>query len=396
MRPGENGKAETQTRSSSWFIFSLCQLKWHTNFCCKLIWLSWMERNKIPQQTFVLDCFCHWLLVLITNYVLSSLLQGFLGGIPSSSFTQDITPIILAAHRDCYEIIKILLDRGDRIPKPHDVRCSCTECVTKSSEDRLNHSRSRINAYRALASPSLVALSSKDPILTAFELSWELKRLSRLENEFRLEYETLAKQCQTFATALLDQTRGSNELETILNHDANGPVSSSAGPGDQSDENVDRMNLARLKLAIKYKQKKVRRISKEPIRILKKRPFRIESYLKLQIQFPRFFVLLIFQLPQNRGAHCGARSHSERPLVTFQLEKSEQFPTTLDTTTVSLKKLSNWTFQCANDPRFNEDTVERHSVKFLVTNVQSFFGRVSSFSAPSASLNEWRRDVRSK
>ena len=195
--------------------------------------------------------------ILLPNFErFAFILQGFLGGIPSSSFTQDITPIILAAHRDSYEIIKILLDRGDRIPKPHDVRCNCTECVTKSSEDRLNHSRSRINAYRALASPSLVALSSKDPILTAFELSWELKRLSRLENEFRLEYETLAKQCQTFATALLDQTRGSNELETILNHDANGPVQS-GGVEAQGAENIDRMNLARLKLAIKYKQKKV-------------------------------------------------------------------------------------------------------------------------------------------
>lgn len=176
--------------------------------------------------------------------------QGFLGGVPSSSFTPDITPIILAAHRDNYEIIKILLDRGDRIPKPHDVRCSCTECITKANEDSLNHSRSRINAYRALASASLIALSSKDPILTAFELSWELKRLSRLENEFKVEYEGLAKQCQDFAVALLDQTRGSKELETVLNHNPNGPV----------NESGDRMNLARLKLALKFKQKKVGRV----------------------------------------------------------------------------------------------------------------------------------------
>ena len=171
-----------------------------------------------------------------------------MGGVPSSSFTPDITPIILASHRDNYEIIKILLDRGDRICKPHDVRCSCTECVTKSSEDSLNHSRSRINAYRALASPSLIALSSKDPILTAFELSWELKRLSRLENEFKNDYEELAKQCRDFATDLLDQTRGSKELEVILNYDPNGLV---------SEKDVERMNLARLKLAIKYKQKRV-------------------------------------------------------------------------------------------------------------------------------------------
>jgi transient receptor potential cation channel subfamily C protein 4 len=32
----------------------------------------------------------------------------------SSSFTQDITPLILAAHKNNYEILKILLDRGAR------------------------------------------------------------------------------------------------------------------------------------------------------------------------------------------------------------------------------------------------------------------------------------------
>lgn len=55
-------------------------------------------------------------------------------------------------------------------------------------EDSLRHSMSRINAYRALSSPSLIALSSIDPILTAFELSVELKRLAYLETEFRQEY----------------------------------------------------------------------------------------------------------------------------------------------------------------------------------------------------------------
>ena len=60
--------------------------------------------------------------------------------------------------------------------------------MTSRSEDSLRHSRSRINAYRALASPSLIALSSKDPILTAFELSWELRRLSFAEHEFKSEY----------------------------------------------------------------------------------------------------------------------------------------------------------------------------------------------------------------
>ncbi|GIY68641.1 transient receptor potential protein [Caerostris extrusa] len=66
-----------------------------------------------------------------------------------ATFTKDITPLILAAHRDNYEIIKLLLDRGASLPMPHDVRCGCDECVVATKDDCLRHSRSRINAYRA-------------------------------------------------------------------------------------------------------------------------------------------------------------------------------------------------------------------------------------------------------
>lgn len=67
-------------------------------------------------------------------------------------------------------------------------RCGCDECVTSQESDSLRHSQSRINAYRALSASSLIALSSRDPVLTAFELAWELKRLQTMESEFRAEY----------------------------------------------------------------------------------------------------------------------------------------------------------------------------------------------------------------
>lgn len=67
-------------------------------------------------------------------------------------------------------------------------RCGCDECVTSQTTDSLRHSQSRINAYRALSASSLIALSSRDPVLTAFQLSWELKRLQAMESEFRAEY----------------------------------------------------------------------------------------------------------------------------------------------------------------------------------------------------------------
>ncbi|XP_069468696.1 short transient receptor potential channel 5 [Ambystoma mexicanum] len=163
-----------------------------------------------------------------------------------SEFTPDITPIMLAAHTNNYEIIKLLVQRRVTIPRPHQIRCNCVECVSSSEVDSLRHSRSRLNIYKALASPSLVALSSEDPILTAFRLGWELKELSKVENEFKAEYEELSQQCKRFAKDLLDQARSSRELEIILNH-----------RDDQSEELDPQKchDLAKLKVAIKYHQK---------------------------------------------------------------------------------------------------------------------------------------------
>ncbi|XP_076315977.1 transient receptor potential protein-like isoform X2 [Tachypleus tridentatus] len=166
-----------------------------------------------------------------------------------AKYTTDVTPLILASHKDNYEILKLLLNRGATLPMPHDVRCGCDDCVVKASSDCLRHSCSRINAYRALSSPSLIALSSKDPILTAFELSWELRRLSSIENEFKVDYTELRQRCQEFATSLLDHARTSSELEIILNYDPSGPAFQTG----------ERMKLERLKVAVNYKQKTVHR-----------------------------------------------------------------------------------------------------------------------------------------
>lgn len=116
-----------------------------------------------------------------------------------------------------------------------------------SSEDSLRHSLSRVNIYRALSSASLICLTSHDPIMTAFQLSWELRNLALTEQESKAEYVELRRQCQNFAVDLLDQTRTSNELAIILNYD---PEMSTYQPGD-------RMTLSRLTQAVNYKQKKV-------------------------------------------------------------------------------------------------------------------------------------------
>ena len=76
--------------------------------------------------------------------------------------------------------------------------------------------------FKALASPSLIALSSKDPIITAFQLSDELKRLAAIESQFKEEYKKLRKIVQEFAVGLVEQARTSYELEVFLNYNPGG------------------------------------------------------------------------------------------------------------------------------------------------------------------------------
>ncbi|TSO57277.1 Short transient receptor potential channel 1 [Bagarius yarrelli] len=148
---------------------------------------------------------------------------------PEYSTTMDVAPVILAAHRNNYEILTMLLKQDISLPRPHAVGCECTLCNAKNKKDSLQ----------------------EDPILRAFELSTDLKELSLVEVEFRTDYEELAKQCKMFAKDLLAQARNSRELEVILNHTSNEDHVNKRGLLEE------RMNLSRLKLAIKYNQKEM-------------------------------------------------------------------------------------------------------------------------------------------
>ncbi|XP_012871494.1 PREDICTED: short transient receptor potential channel 7 isoform X3 [Dipodomys ordii] len=169
-------------------------------------------------------------------------------------FSHDITPIILAAHCQEYEIVHILLRRGARIERPHDYFCKCAQCAERQRRDAFSHSRSRMNAYKGLASAAYLSLSSEDPVLTALELSNELARLANIETEFKNDYRKLSMQCKDFVVGVLDLCRDTEEVEAILNGDVNFQV--------WSDHH--RPSLSRIKLAIKYEVKKLGRTLRSP------------------------------------------------------------------------------------------------------------------------------------
>jgi len=103
-----------------------------------------------------------------------------------SPFSSDITPLILAAERNQFEIVQLLLLRGETIKKPHHYYCNCQECSNKLEFDQLRLAKTRLNAYRGLCSGAYISLSSKDPILTAFELARELRGVAKVEKYYKV------------------------------------------------------------------------------------------------------------------------------------------------------------------------------------------------------------------
>ncbi|XP_055899528.1 uncharacterized protein LOC106062840 isoform X1 [Biomphalaria glabrata] len=156
----------------------------------------------------------------------------------SSSFAPDITPIVLAAQCNNFDIVHMLIQKGFTISTPHNYFCLCTECYNHKTFDRVVHSKSRLNAYRGLASTAYLALSCDDPIYAAFELSRSLQKLADREKEHKSEYRGLSEKCKNFAVDLLDQCRTNEEVMAALHGGTN------------------TRNLSRIKMAIRYEQKK--------------------------------------------------------------------------------------------------------------------------------------------
>jgi len=90
--------------------------------------------------------------------------------------------------RNDHEIIQLLISRGHVVDHPHAIYCECTDCQQRQSADSLKRSLSRLHAYKALSSPTFMALSSSDPITTTFELRQEMMQVAEVEKEFKVRH----------------------------------------------------------------------------------------------------------------------------------------------------------------------------------------------------------------
>ena len=95
-----------------------------------------------------------------------------------------VTPLVLAAQLNRYEVVTALLMKGEVIEKPHKHYCACSGCHKMTQYDELKFAKARLNTYKGLVSESYTSLSSEDPILKSFELRRELKQVAAHEKYY--------------------------------------------------------------------------------------------------------------------------------------------------------------------------------------------------------------------
>uniref|UniRef100_G3VYI3 Transient receptor ion channel domain-containing protein n=1 Tax=Sarcophilus harrisii TaxID=9305 RepID=G3VYI3_SARHA len=181
-------------------------------------------------------------------------LAFFDSSIDGSRFAPGVTPLTLACQKDLYEIAQLLMSQGHAIARPHPVSCPCLECGNGRRYDLLKFSLSRINTYRGIASRAHLSLASQDAMLAAFQLSRELRRLARKEPEFKPEYIALEQLSQDYGFELLGMCRNQSEVTAVLNDLGEDSETEAEGLGQAFEEGIP--NLARLRLAVNYNQKR--------------------------------------------------------------------------------------------------------------------------------------------
>ncbi|XP_035680522.1 short transient receptor potential channel 3-like isoform X2 [Branchiostoma floridae] len=176
-----------------------------------------------------------------------------------SPFPPEMTPIIMACQKNEVDIIyRLVHEKGEHVVRPHDYFCPCNVCENRRKADAFRFSRWRLMMYRALASPAYISLSSSDPIRSAFEIGGETRKLAEIEKELKNEYTTLFKQCEQYAVDLLDQCRTLDEINTVLNEpwEDKKPGDQEEVEADTEELDDDMLLLPRIKLAIRYEQKR--------------------------------------------------------------------------------------------------------------------------------------------
>eukprot|EP00794_Sanderia_malayensis_P006144 gene6144-6850_t len=173
---------------------------------------------------------------------------------------RDIQPLLLAAQLGLADFIKLFLSRGYHINSPHETPCKCQQCEI----NLLGQTKQRIRIFKAIANPVWICVTCDNPFVSSFRLCRELEKFKRIEDSYEKEYEEMKLRVESFNLDLLDEVNTSEEQYILLNMIDDPKTDCTSSNTRVIDPRMDctpsdktATSLKLLKLAIKYKQKKI-------------------------------------------------------------------------------------------------------------------------------------------
>ncbi|XP_038061410.1 short transient receptor potential channel 4-like [Patiria miniata] len=166
--------------------------------------------------------------------ILESILNGHSD---NDDFHPVITPLVLAAQKNNFEAVKVLLELGSSITEPS---------LSYGADVTLTQALSTLHIYRAISQPAYILATQTDIFGHAFQMSAKLKTLSNTWEDFGPEYVKMARGLEVFAGGLLGESASTEEILALFRyHDTD----------KYRDVDGKQHPLAKLFEAIDYEQK---------------------------------------------------------------------------------------------------------------------------------------------
>ncbi|CDW56434.1 Transient-receptor-potential-like protein [Trichuris trichiura] len=136
---------------------------------------------------------------------------------PPKSFPVCMTPLMLAAHCDNYEMIKLLLKLGHKLDLPHRPDCKCKACRTENDEHVVAVNRRRLYSYRAISSHAyLLQDCIQDPVIDCFLIARDLEKCQQHDEAYAEKYGEMAKHVKEVPLAFLNSCCNESEATLML------------------------------------------------------------------------------------------------------------------------------------------------------------------------------------